>query len=199
MSGKLNYQLYNSNTTTEYNGPDYKVIPLSGTVSSFADLVKIIGTYALTAELTGFMTVPSVEDNKNFVFTVSHDDGCTIDLSTGPPVFSNLDKDINILNNPGFGTDTTVPVQLDTFNAYKIKIRLTNNGGPSGISMKTISADKKEISFDDFNYFYDSQIKTWPFTGVGIFLIVLLSLIGLMLVTGTGIFAKKQYDRRRYR
>lgn len=152
MSGKLNYQLYKSNTTDVFDEEESS----SETISSFSEIATIVGTRQLTIELTGWMTVPETD---NYVFNTSHDDGLSIDFLKD--ILSNLEDDTNIITNLGFGNDSTKSIKLSKMNAYKIKIRLTNNVGPAGLSIKYKDKDL------DFESFYSTQVSAWPACNVG--------------------------------
>jgi hypothetical protein len=176
MSGKLNYQLYKINTTDVLDEEKSS----SGEISSFSEIGTIVGTRQLTIELTGWMTVPKTDD---YVFTAYHDDGLSIDLIKD--IMSNLKDDTELLNKPAFGTDKTVSVKLSKFNAYKIVIRLTNTGGPAGLTIKNGDNDL------DFDSFYSTQVSVWPACYVGWAIIGAIIVAILIVLSMLGFFGKK--------
>lgn len=176
MSGKLNYQLYKSNTTDAFDEEESS----SGTISSFSEIATIIGTKLLTIELTGWMTVPETDD---YVFNTSHDDGLSIDFLKD--ILSNLKDDTNVINKPGFGNEATTSIKLSKMNAYKIKIRLTNTGGPAGLSIKHKDKDL------DFESFYSTQVSAWPACYVGWAIIFAIFVAIVIVLFMLGFFGKK--------
>lgn len=197
MSGKLNYQFYKSVNLLDYKDKDLEDIydeekTSSGTISNFSELTNLIGTKELVVELTGWMIVPK---DGSYKFNITHDDGIDFQLLTN--TYSSTDTkfaDTSILFNDTFKVDDKSPeaVDLKSWNAYKVRIRLKNNSGPAGI-LKFEITDSDTYKEVDFNtYFYNNEFIMWPKCYMGFIFIGLLIIMLIIILSTLGIIGRKR-------